>query len=73
MCCSSALLEAPTSFGKTVVMAALHDAIGGKTMIAIHNNSMIEQVSKEFQKFLNITPTQFCGGKKDATGDVVIV
>lgn len=69
---TACLLEAPTSFGKSVLAIALHQSSGGRTLIAVHSLTLAKQFSEEFKKFIGVTPTFYCNGKHDLTGDVVI-
>ncbi len=68
---TSFLIEAKTSFGKTVLAIALHQAWGGSTLIAVHTLNMAKQFTEEFENFANITPTMYCNGKHDIS-DVTV-
>jgi superfamily II DNA or RNA helicase len=69
---TSALVVAKTGWGKTVLAAALHQSFGGKTLIALHSLTLVKQFTEEFEKFIGVTPTWLCNGKKDLRGDVVL-
>ena len=68
---SSVLLEATTSFGKTVVSCALCDYWVGKTLIVVHSSDMVNQFGDEIEKFLGIIPGKFYGSKK-TFGEITI-
>ena len=69
---TSSLIEAQTGAGKTVMAIALHQAWGGKTLVACHSLVLTKQVAGAFNKFTDIKPTFYCNGKHDMTGEVVI-
>jgi len=69
---TTGLMEAQTGAGKTVMGIALHQAWGGRTLVVCHSLVMAKQFAGEFEKFINITPTMFCGGKHDQSGEVVV-
>ena len=62
---TSALLEARTGEGKTVIACALSEYWGGKTLIIVHSLDMVKQFSDEFEKFLKIKTGKYCTGKKE--------
>jgi len=68
---TSCLIEAKMSFGKTVLSIALHQAWGGRTLIAVHTLNMAHQFVDEFEKFIGVKPTLYCNGKKDIS-DITI-
>ena len=71
--CTTSLIEAPTSFGKSVLAVALHQAWGGRTIVACHNLTLAKQFASEFARFApECTVTFYCNSKHDSTGDVVI-
>jgi superfamily II DNA or RNA helicase len=69
---TASLIEAQTGAGKTVMAIALHEAWGGRTLVACHSLVLAKQFAEEFTKFTGIEPTFFCNGKHDQTGEVVI-
>jgi len=69
---SSSLVEAQTGAGKTVMAIALHQAWGGRTLVACHSLVLAKQFAEEFIKFTDIKPTFFCDGKHNQRGVVVI-
>lgn len=50
------LVEFKTGGGKSVIIAALHQIWGGKTLIVVHSLDMVSQFKETFKKFLTIDP-----------------
>jgi len=69
---STCLLEALTGAGKTVMSIALHQAWGGRTLVVCHTLVLAKQFSEEFKKFADVSPTFYCNGKHDQSGEVVV-
>lgn len=69
---TSALIEAQTGAGKTVMGIALHQVWGGRTIVVCHTLVMAKQFAGEFEKFIGVKPTFFCSGKHDQSGQVVV-
>lgn len=68
---STALVSAKTSFGKSVVLIALHQAWGGKTLVVVHNKENLLYIHNQFKKFAGIE-TGILGNGKNILKEVTV-
>jgi superfamily II DNA or RNA helicase len=69
---NNTLVCAPTGAGKTVIMAALADRMGGRTLVLQHRDVLLSQNMSRFQKTSPLRSVSvFNAGEKSWRGDTV--
>ncbi len=61
----SALILAKTSFGKSVVLVALHEVWQGKTLVLSHNLENVKYLQNQFKDFIGVKAGAICTGQKE--------
>lgn len=58
------LIEFKTGGGKAVILSALHEIWGSKSLVVVHSVDMVEQFKETFKKFLDIDSGVYYSGEK---------
>lgn len=69
---SSAIINAPVSWGKTFTALQIAKKLGQKTLVITHTTALRDQWAESVEKMFGIKPSIIGGGKVDTSGFVTI-
>jgi superfamily II DNA or RNA helicase len=70
----SGYIKLPTGSGKTVIFSEFVEALGGRSLVVVPTNQLVEQTVERLKQFAgDMRVTSYDKNGKDPTGDVVVI